>query len=378
MCKIQLRSILLVIMMTVFMQSCEDPYFPSEDNLATLSDDLQTSGDPSARVAVGSAASTLNYQILYAGQNTNAGAVTYDDVDTNDDLTDDALQVTFQSSSGWEFTEIHFFVGTSFTGIPTNKSGNPQPGLFPYKSGSVAGQTTYTFTIPFSEIGFSCPSTTTEDFFVAAHAGMRKQLAAGGYQTESGWGDGLRLVQRGSWGMYNLIYITCDINSPPKAATTESAFAFDGDPSGCFQNFGEFIDNPARWGWTNGPYSPGNYKFPIYSGAGLCDITKGVLVGYLFVNYSGSSAVFNYQLNGTDPATGVPYSLREVHAYAGNDLFPKISNGAQQGDFTIAPGKYPVKAGSLNTQSYSVTVSGLSGDIYIIAHSVVHGFPQMQ
>jgi len=377
MCKIRVSFFACAIFLVAFIQSCDDPDFPDSSQVNMSAHSALVSNDPSARVAVGSSTSTLNYQTLYAGQTINAGSVVYDDVDTNDDLTDDALRVTFQTTAGWELTEIHFFVGTSFTGIPTNKSGNPQPGLFPYKSGALSGQTSYTFTIPFSEIGFSCPSPTTEDFFVAAHAGLRKPSITGGYQTESGWGDGLRLVQRGSWAMYNLIYITCDINTPPKAATTESAFAYDGDPGGCFQNFGEFIDNPNRWGWTNGPYPAGNYKFPVYAGAGLCDISKGILVGYLFINYNGTSATFNYQLSGVNPSTGVPYTLREVHVYAGTDLFPKITNGQQAGEYTIAPGKYPVKAGSLNVQNYSVTVNGLSGNIHLIAHSVVHGFPQM-
>ncbi|MEY3405653.1 MAG: hypothetical protein RL161_1083, partial [Bacteroidota bacterium] len=74
---------------------------------------------------------------------------------------------------------------------------------------------------------------------------------------------------------------------------------------------------------------------------------------------------------------GLPYSLREIHLYAGNNLFPVIQNGQQVGQYTIAPGKFPHKAGNLTGPSYSLTVNNLSGDIYIIAHAVVHGFPQL-
>jgi len=349
--------------------SCESPQLIVEDP--------EPSFNPASRVAIGSSSGTLNYQVLYAGQNINAGTVTYDDVDTNNDFVDDALKITFQTTNGWELVETHFYVGATLTDLPVNKSGNPQPGQFPLKSGPMAGQTTYTLLVSFSDLGFVCPNTKTEDYFVAAHASLRKLSSLGGYQYESGWGDGLRLVQRGSWAMYNMIFITCDLNTPPNPASTETAFAFDGDQSGCFQNFSDFLENPNRWGWTNGPYPAGSYKFPIYAGAGLCDLSKGIQVGYLLVAYNGSTATFTYQLSGTNSSTGLPYALREIHLYAGAEFFPKIQNGSQAGDFTIAPGKYPYKAGGLTGQSYSVTVNNLSGDLYIIAHAVVHGFPQL-
>ncbi|MBM3431430.1 MAG: hypothetical protein FJX92_00325 [Bacteroidetes bacterium] len=152
--------------------------------------------------------------------------------------------------------------------------------------------------------------------------------------------------------MYNQIFITCDvIANPPAAATTETAFAYDGDQSGCFQNYSLFLDNPQRWGWTNGPYAPGSYSFKIYAGAGQCDLSKGIHVGDLLVNYSGSTATVAYNLFGTNPTTNVPYSLREVHLYIGNEEFPKITNGAQAGEYTIAPGKYPFKASGLTGQT---------------------------
>jgi hypothetical protein len=51
-------------------------------------------------VSVGSSFSNVSTQIIYAGQTINAGMITYDDVDTNGDQQDDALQVTFQASNG--------------------------------------------------------------------------------------------------------------------------------------------------------------------------------------------------------------------------------------------------------------------------------------
>lgn len=330
-----------------------------------------------SKVVVGSSTSGISTQIIYAGQTIKSGSVTYDDIDTNGDKIDDALQVSLQSIDGWEFVDISFFVGSTLSELPTNKSGNPIPGQFPHKSGSILGKTSHTFTIPFNTLGFSCPNTGTGNYYVAVHAGLRKPLGGGTYQTESGWGDGSRLVARGNWAMFNQIFITCDVNDdPPPAATTETAFAFDGDATGCFQNYSQFLDNPQRWGWTNGPYPQGTYTLKIYAGAGQCDINKGVYVGDLSVNYSGTSATVKFTLFGTNPVTTVPYTLREVHLFVGNDEFPKITNGAQAGEFTIAPGKFPFKATGLSGQTYTFTVNNLSGNVYVIAHAVVHGFPE--
>jgi hypothetical protein len=348
-----------------------------KDN-ALLKEKINLEEDLSRKVVVGSSGSTTSSQVLYAGQNINAGSVHYEDIDTNGDQVDDALKVSFETANGWELTEVHFFIGSSLTKLPTNKAGNPQPGQFPYKSGSINGQTAYSFTIPFSTLGYSCPSAATEDYFVSAHAGLRKSLGGGSYQQESGWGDGLRLVQRGSWAMYNIIYLTCDANKDPENdATTESAFAFNGQQTGCFINFNEFIENEKRWGWTNGPYTTGSYELALYAGAGQCDIGKGILVGSVSVVYAGSSATVTYTLKGSNPATGLPYSLKEAHLYVGKDPFPTIANGNQAGEYTIAPGKYPYRAENLSGNSHSFTVKDLTGDVYIIAHAVVFGFPTL-
>ena len=101
-------------------------------------------------VFVGSANSGTSSQIIYAGQTINAGIVSYSDIDTNGDQVDDALKVEFQATGGWQFSEINFFIGNSLSELPVNKSGNPMPGQFPYKSYNIVGQTSFVFTIPFS------------------------------------------------------------------------------------------------------------------------------------------------------------------------------------------------------------------------------------
>jgi len=352
----------ILVFVSLALMGCDASDNPSITN--------PSNGGSLRKVEVGTLGSGASAQVLYAGQTINAGTVSYDDIDTDSNGLDDALQICFTTTGGWELTETHFFIGASLADMPATKSGNPQVGLFPYNSGNISGQTSYCIVIPVSTLGFSCPG--PEDYFVAAHAAVRKPLSGGGYQTETGWGDGQRLVQRGNWAMSNIIFITCDLPpTPPTQATTETAFAFDGDQGGCFVNYSEFISNPNRWGWTNGPLAAGSYNFPIYAGAGQCNIASGTLVGNLSVNYNGSSATVTYAISGSNPTTGLPYSLKEVHLYVGTEEFPR-----KNGDYTIAPGQYPKKASELNGQTYSFTVGNLSGNVYVIAHAVVYGFPQ--
>lgn len=363
-------SLFLLIVVFLIESSCSKQIEKFNPH-ALLKDDL------SNKVVVGSSTSGTSTQIIYAGQTIKVGTVTYDDIDADGDNLDDVLQVTLQTIDGWEFTDISFFVGATLSALPTNKSGNPIPGQFPFKTGSITGATSYTFKIPFSSLDFSCPSSSNSNYYVAVHASLKKLISIGTYQTETGWGDGLRLVSRGNWAMYNQIFISCDLkNEPPVAATTETAFAFDGDQTGCFQNYALFLDNPQRWGWTNGPISQGVYTFKILAGAGLCDVNKGVYVGDLHLDYSGSTVKVSYNLKGVDPETNIPYELREVHLYVGNEEFPKILNGAQAGEYTIAPGKFPYKASNLTGQTYSFTINNFSGSLFMIAHAVVYGLPE--
>jgi len=63
--------------------------------------------------------------------------------------------------------------------------------------------------------------------------------------------------------------------------TCGTAFAFGNGAAQCFIGSGHV--QTSRWGWTNGPLSPGSYSFPLYAGAGKFDLTKVTLVGTLSV-----------------------------------------------------------------------------------------------
>jgi hypothetical protein len=160
----------------------------------------------------------------------------------------------------------------------------------------------------------------------------------------------------------NAIYtfkVSITIECQP-AVACGTAYAYGGEEyATCFLNYGF-----KAWGWTNGPLGPDYYEFDLWAGAAGCDISKGRLVGQLTVDYDGSTAVVTYQMYEGNWMTA-------THLYVGNDRLPKNRKGRE----TVAPGQYPYGHDPLNnvtTDSYTVT--GLSGDIYVVAHAVVCWF----
>ena len=97
---------------------------------------------------------------LIAGQHTNIGTVTI-----NNDLTN--LTVTYNLTGGATMSGSHLAVACTLAGIP-QKNGNPPPGQFPYQATHNPPVTTYTYTIPLSNLA-GCNSTGSS-VYIAAHA----------------------------------------------------------------------------------------------------------------------------------------------------------------------------------------------------------------
>jgi hypothetical protein len=216
---------------------------------------------------------------------------------------------------------------------------------------------------------------TNNSIVIAAHAVVVQVDADGNViESETGWGDGERFVERGSWATYfQYTWQDCNGGGGPESGT-ETAFAFGGDWATCFLTIDEDADNVGdfnRWGWTNGALPEGSYSFDIYAGAGQCDLSKGTLVGSLSVEYASGTATVTFNMTETDIDTGLPYTMVETHLYVGSEILP-----TNNGEFTVAPGQYPTIHDELdNVTSDSYTISGLSGDIYVVAHATVAGFP---
>ncbi|NOQ13735.1 MAG: hypothetical protein GQ583_04545 [Methyloprofundus sp.] len=314
--------------------------------------------------------SGIQTQILYAGQTTEVGTVTTEVVGEN-------LVVTYNTIGGWELNETQLWVGNDIADMPQTRQGNPKIGNFPYKNeGEFVDPTSYSIEIPLNILGFICPVADTE-YFVAAHATVQLIDGAGSViQTETAWADGDRFVERGMWGTFFTITLTCD-DTPPigSGENCETAFAYSGGTNAIdtdiTNSFLDIVDEDGgsfnRWGWSNGAVSAGSYSWDIYAGAGQSDIAKGTLVGTLTVDYDGATVDVTYTMT-----AGSPYYMDENHLYVGNDILARDVNN----EFTVAPGQYPTIHDDLNgatTDSY--TIGGLSDNIYVVAHAVVCGFP---
>jgi hypothetical protein len=132
---------------------------------------------------------------LVAGQHYNAGSVKV----TNDA---DYIYVTYTAENGYLLTQTHLFAGAC-NAVPVNNSGNPMPGMFPYKT-THSYATSYTYQLPISAISAgNCGC-------IAAHAVVVK-LGANGevVETQTGWGNGIRINPNGgNWGM-KFDYCSC-------------------------------------------------------------------------------------------------------------------------------------------------------------------------
>jgi len=147
---------------------------------------------------------------LTAGQFIDAGDVCVKVEEGN-------LIVTYTTHNGWELTAVHLWVGDDLADMPHNAQENPKIGNFPYKAEDLGGVTSYSFNIPLTALGGDdyevnlCDQT----FLVAAHASVQKPDGAGGYQTETGWGDGPQMNPGGSWAMYFDFMFKCVLDPEP-------------------------------------------------------------------------------------------------------------------------------------------------------------------
>ncbi|MCA9658710.1 MAG: hypothetical protein KC486_10220 [Myxococcales bacterium] len=278
------------------------------------------------------------------------------------------LKVTYATTGGWELVEAHLAAGDDLADIPTNKKGNPKIGNFAYNSGDITGATEHSFAVPLCELGLDGADEVCEPVtaYLAAHAAVRKDNGEGGFETQTGWGDGDGFTDKGSWAEYFTLELSCngEPEPEPEPSACETAFAFGGDAATCFigadfDGNGE-DDGIHRWGWSNGPVSAGTSTvWPVYAGAGQCDTDKGAHIGDLAVSYDGATATLEFQRVGD-------HVLNEEHLYVGSEPLPRDVNN----EYTVAPGQYPLVVDLGGATTTSNTIDGLSGDIYVVYHGV--------
>lgn len=135
----------------------------------------------------------------------------------------------------------------------------------------------------------------------------------------------------------------------------ETAFGYDAGNSTCFSE----ITGTPRWGWSIGPLTEGVDTFDIIAGAGRCDTAKGTKVGYGIVSYEGGVAQVSFHAY---PGQ----AFFEAQLYVGSEKLPR----GLKGKYTVAPGQYPFKRDIDNVTSDSFTVTGLTGNPYLVLHLV--------
>ncbi len=123
---------------------------------------------------------------LLAGQNLNVGSVTVSN-------TAEKLFVTYTTTGDWMISEIHLYVGT-VEGLPVNKKGNPQVGHFPTQEVFDPMVNTVTYEFPISNL--------SDCFIIAAHAMVVNVVDNEVMDTESAWGEGNLIIDKGNWAMY--------------------------------------------------------------------------------------------------------------------------------------------------------------------------------
>jgi hypothetical protein len=158
--------------------------------------------------------------------------------------------------------------------------------------------------------------------------------------------------------LHNYCKINVDIYEGPPVAVGETAWAYGGEEyATCFKHW-----SFKQWGWSNGPLGHGHYEFEIWAGAAKCNLAKGALVGTLEIDYFGSTAMVTYMMDGD-------WTMGMAQLYVDGDPLPK-----KDGEYTVAPGQFPYKY-YVDGPTHTFMVTGLSGDIYVVAHADVFGPP---
>lgn len=125
---------------------------------------------------------------LFAGQNINVGNLEV----TNDE---DNLYVTYSLSANWYLNETQLYIGY-LEDMPTNNGGNPQIGLFPFKTTHAEGVNTYTYTIPLSTMVDDC-------YIIAAHSSVSQVVNGQEISNETAWSYGENFPYSNQWGWYS-------------------------------------------------------------------------------------------------------------------------------------------------------------------------------
>ncbi len=322
---------LSILFAFVLIQSCQ-----KTEQLQPVDKQTEQAGDLKLQTTIDYCGDPIVVDLVDAEETMYPGTVTVG----NDETT---LYVTYEINAPYTMQNLAMYAGPADQ-LPTGSTingdgtGSFEAWHFPYSYYPWVAPSSYTFEIDLS--------TLPDCFILVTYAKVD-----GPNGVFYAWGKS----QTKFPGFY-FDYCVQDCNPP--LGDCETMYAFGDSYANCFISLEQLKSK--KWGWTNGPLDQGSYEFEIWAGAGQCDLSKGMHVGTLEVEYNGSTVTVTYNmLDG--------YKMSETHLFVGNDLLPKMKNGK----YTAAPGQYPYKSGYPNgatTDTY--TIEDVSGEIYIIAHGV--------
>ncbi|MFA7331315.1 MAG: hypothetical protein WC326_09615 [Candidatus Delongbacteria bacterium] len=147
---------------------------------------------------------------LLAGQTIPAGEVCVEVIDEGDQP---FLAITYTTTDGWLLLETHAWVGLDLADLPATGSGNPRVGHFPYCASGLGGLTRHTLFVDLSLFGseHGSPDLCELTFLAATHAVVGRDDNCDGRfeRTETAWGAGPRLVERGNWATWFSFVMEC-------------------------------------------------------------------------------------------------------------------------------------------------------------------------
>jgi hypothetical protein len=208
------------------------------------------------------------------------GTVTYG-IDDNANF-----YVTYETDGDWELVKTHMFAG-EWKNKPRRKHHSPKLPRFPYKTNHNPYVTTYTYTIPLTQL----PPAEEPGFVVAANAIVYNSNKCGDNDYKEAWADWDRKFRCSGWGGYSIYYY----NEPYEPHTTYYSVEYDGGDLNVF-----LVDA------TDGVYDtiltePGVGNPSTDDGASVDPLT-----GYIFyTNYSDGNLYVNLQDEDETPSYAV-------------------------------------------------------------------------
>lgn len=315
---------------------------------------------------------------LTAGKTTVVGTVTVWNDGTN-------IYVKYDlTAAGAAFGMLQMGIFKNIADIPNGGASRPPPGHLPHHF-DATGLTTYTFTIPFTELLIAdIKQWCGLPLYIVTHAEVDMDGDGEG-DHETGFG-GDHPGDGNAWWFYGVYAVCCpDTDPPPDPTHCETAFGrlgknetyangrdyvFTTDPKSNPEHLPSLSLSNNRWGWAIKLSAGGTYNGVIFAGAGRNDIRKGDKVGTIRIVWNcdpatgASSVMVRYSLSADYPTA----QLGEVHIYASPDA-----------PTTTAPGQYGFIEyfdADSDTRLFDTTITlpddvNCDGGLWIIMHAVV-------